>query len=101
VERVLRKKDAGLMVFEAPQVLERVEKMGDLFEPILKLKQKLPTLTTDVSAGVLARAASEARGAATVSDGLQIRAQAGSHRKSRSKPAKPEKQKAVRKTRKT
>jgi hypothetical protein len=31
-------------VFEAPQVVARFEKMGDLFEPVLKLKQKLPTL---------------------------------------------------------
>jgi bifunctional non-homologous end joining protein LigD len=46
VERTLKKKDPKLMVFEAPQVLERVEKMGDLFEPVLKLKQKLPDLGT-------------------------------------------------------
>ena len=45
VERTLKKKDPGLLVFEAPQVLERVDKMGDLFEPVFKLKQKLPDLT--------------------------------------------------------
>jgi bifunctional non-homologous end joining protein LigD len=28
--------------FEAPQVLERVKKHGDLFAPVLELKQKLP-----------------------------------------------------------
>jgi bifunctional non-homologous end joining protein LigD len=44
VEHALKKKDAGLLVFEAPRVLTRVEKMGDLFEPVLKLKQKLPKL---------------------------------------------------------
>ncbi len=44
VERALKKKDAGLLVFEAKDVLARVEKMGDLFEPVLKLKQKLPQL---------------------------------------------------------
>jgi len=44
VEQALKKKDAGLLVFEAPQVLDRVERMGDLFEPVLKLKQKLPEL---------------------------------------------------------
>jgi len=44
VEQVLKKKDAGLVVFEANQVLDRVEKFGDLFEPLLKLKQKLPSL---------------------------------------------------------
>src|SRR5271154_7051813 len=44
VEQAFKKKDAILLVFEAGQVLERVEKMGDLFEPVLKLKQKLPKL---------------------------------------------------------
>jgi bifunctional non-homologous end joining protein LigD len=44
VERAFKKKDAGLLVFEAPKVLERVEKLGDLFEPVLSLKQKLPKL---------------------------------------------------------
>jgi bifunctional non-homologous end joining protein LigD len=44
VERALKKKDASWLVFEAGQVLERVEKMGDLFGPLLKLKQKLPDL---------------------------------------------------------
>jgi bifunctional non-homologous end joining protein LigD len=44
VERALKKKDAGLLVFEAPQVVTRFEKMGDLFEPLLELKQKLPEL---------------------------------------------------------
>jgi bifunctional non-homologous end joining protein LigD len=42
VERCLKKKDADLLVFEASDVLKRVEKMGDLFEPVLKLKQELP-----------------------------------------------------------
>jgi bifunctional non-homologous end joining protein LigD len=44
VDRTLRKKDASLLVFEAQQVLHRLEKMGDLFAPLLKLKQKLPKL---------------------------------------------------------
>jgi bifunctional non-homologous end joining protein LigD len=44
VEQALKKKDATLLVFEAGQVLDRVAKMGDLFEPVLKLKQKLPKL---------------------------------------------------------
>lgn len=45
VEEAMKKKDAARLVFEAKDVLERVEKMGDLFEPVLKLKQKLPQLT--------------------------------------------------------
>jgi bifunctional non-homologous end joining protein LigD len=44
VARALKKKDAQLLVFEAKDVLARVEKMGDLFDPVLKLKQKLPQL---------------------------------------------------------
>jgi bifunctional non-homologous end joining protein LigD len=44
VEQALKKKDAGLLVFEAGQVLDRVQKMGDLFEPVRTLKQKLPKL---------------------------------------------------------
>jgi bifunctional non-homologous end joining protein LigD len=44
VELALKKKDAELLVFEAGQVLKRVEKMGDLFAPVLTLRQKLPKL---------------------------------------------------------
>ena len=44
VERTLKKKDASLLVFEFDQVLKRVEKMGDLFAPVLTIKQKLPKL---------------------------------------------------------
>ncbi|HEY6369466.1 MAG TPA: non-homologous end-joining DNA ligase [Candidatus Sulfotelmatobacter sp.] len=44
VERAFKKKDAALLVFEAPQVVARVEKLGDLFEPVLELKQRLPDL---------------------------------------------------------
>jgi bifunctional non-homologous end joining protein LigD len=42
VETLVKKKDAGLAVFTSDAVLKRVEKHGDLFEPVLKLKQKLP-----------------------------------------------------------
>jgi bifunctional non-homologous end joining protein LigD len=45
VELTLKKKDAGLLVFEAKDVLARVQKMGDLFEPVQTLKQKLPQLS--------------------------------------------------------
>src|SRR5438067_6434422 len=44
VERTLKKKDAKLLVFESKQTLERVDKMGDLFAPLLSQKQKLPKL---------------------------------------------------------
>jgi bifunctional non-homologous end joining protein LigD len=45
VTRAVNKKDANLLVFEANQVLDRVQKMGDLFEPVHSLKQKLPKLS--------------------------------------------------------
>jgi bifunctional non-homologous end joining protein LigD len=44
VQRTLKKKDANLLVFEASQTVSRVEKMGDLFAPVLELKQRLPDL---------------------------------------------------------
>lgn len=44
VERAFKKKDPELLVFEAGQVVTRFEKMGDLFEPVLELKQKLPSV---------------------------------------------------------
>ncbi len=53
VERALKKKDASLLVFEAPQVVSRFEKKGDLFEPLLELKQRLPDLKS--TAGAVAR----------------------------------------------
>jgi len=44
VENCLKNEDPELLVFTSDQVLKRVEKMGDLFEPVLKLKQKLPEI---------------------------------------------------------
>ena len=52
VARTVKKKDASLLVFEAPQVIERFEKMGDPHTPVLKLKQKLPDLRGVASAPV-------------------------------------------------
>jgi bifunctional non-homologous end joining protein LigD len=74
VEQALKKKDAGVLVFEAPQVLERVAKVGDLFEPILRLKQQLPKL-----AGV-----EEPRSTAS-QPGLEIAAQAHVTNRNRAK----------------
>jgi bifunctional non-homologous end joining protein LigD len=45
VQQCLKKQDAGLLVFESQQVLERVAKHGDLYEPVLKLKQNLPAIS--------------------------------------------------------
>lgn len=44
VENSLKKGDPELLVFTSDNVLQRVEKSGDLFGPVLKLKQKLPPL---------------------------------------------------------
>lgn len=80
VDRTLKKKDASLLVFESSQVLERVKKMGDLFAPVLELKQKLPKL------GGLENARPEA-----VKSGLEMAAKAdkgSSKKKSRSAPRK-------------
>jgi bifunctional non-homologous end joining protein LigD len=71
VEQLLKRKDAGLLAFEADQVLKRVEKMGDLFEPVLELKQKLPALTA---------ASDPRRPSATAESGGERATQAGSRK---------------------
>jgi bifunctional non-homologous end joining protein LigD len=43
VKTVTRKRDAKKLVFLTEDVLRRIDKHGDLFEPVLKLKQRLPT----------------------------------------------------------
>jgi bifunctional non-homologous end joining protein LigD len=57
VEQTLKKKDSARLVFEANDVLVRVEKMGDIFEPVQKLKQELPEL-----AGLAAASEMESEG---------------------------------------
>jgi bifunctional non-homologous end joining protein LigD len=42
VENCLKKKNAELLRFGSDQALARIEKQGDLFEPVETLKQKLP-----------------------------------------------------------
>lgn len=42
IARCLKKKDPNVLVFAADQVLKRVERHGDLFEPVLTLEQELP-----------------------------------------------------------
>ncbi len=56
VERALKKADPGALVFDSEKALQRVERMGDLFEPVLKLKQKLPKVSElEAAAGGLTR----------------------------------------------
>jgi bifunctional non-homologous end joining protein LigD len=72
VENCLKKKDAKLLVFETHQTLDRVQKLGDLFTPLLQLKQKLPKL-----AGL------DGGKAEAVAAGLEMAAQAESPRVSK------------------
>jgi bifunctional non-homologous end joining protein LigD len=65
VERAYKKKDASVLVFESHQVLDRIEKIGDLYAPLLTLKQKLPKF-----AGI------ESGRAEAISSGVKIAAQA-------------------------
>jgi bifunctional non-homologous end joining protein LigD len=69
VENCLKKGDPTLLVFESDQVLERVKKFGDLFEPVLKLKQKLPKVEalSELQGGADAKASSIKSGAAGIS----------------------------------
>ena len=44
VERAAQGGEAEKLRFEIPDAIKRVEKEGDLFEPVLKLKQRLPDI---------------------------------------------------------
>lgn len=44
VEAALKRRDPSRLVFETEDVLRRVARHGDLFEPVLQLKQRLPAL---------------------------------------------------------
>jgi bifunctional non-homologous end joining protein LigD len=44
VERAAKRGDAEKLRFEIPDAIKRVDKEGDLFEPVLKLRQRLPEL---------------------------------------------------------
>src|SRR5204863_3207769 len=89
VENALKKKDAGLLVFESHQTLKRIEKLGDLFAPLLSLKQKLPKLsglgaaeTASASEGL--EMAAQARGRSRTPSGKSATPAAA-----KSKPARP------------
>jgi bifunctional non-homologous end joining protein LigD len=44
VERAAKSGKVEKLRFEIPDAIKRVEKEGDLFEPVLSTKQKLPDL---------------------------------------------------------
>jgi bifunctional non-homologous end joining protein LigD len=87
VEQALKKKHAERLVFEAKDVLARVEKMGDLFAPVQKLKQKLPQLAgladpeTEKGSSVSIGVQSEAPKRAKKKPAANRRASAGKNRK--------------------
>ena len=51
VSLALKKNDAKHLMFESKDVLKRVQKLGDLFAPVLTLKQNLPRLDEIRDAG--------------------------------------------------
>ena len=51
VEKCLKAKDPDLLVFDSDQVLKRVDKLGDLFEPVVKKKQKIPKSLLQLTGG--------------------------------------------------
>jgi len=51
VEACLKKKDASLLFFEANEAMKRLEKKGDLFAPVLTLKQHLKKALAKFSSG--------------------------------------------------
>lgn len=42
LETAVEREDPGSLVFEAPEVLDRIEDQGDLFAPVLEREQSLP-----------------------------------------------------------
>ncbi|HEY0552108.1 MAG TPA: ATP-dependent DNA ligase, partial [Verrucomicrobiae bacterium] len=44
LEAARKKRKPEALVFDSEAVIKRVEKLGDLFAPLLTLKQKLPKL---------------------------------------------------------
>ena len=62
-ESCLKKGDPSLLVFESVEVLARAKKYGDLFEPVLRLKQKMPPVEAlqQLQAGVTAKSEAATR----------------------------------------
>jgi bifunctional non-homologous end joining protein LigD len=73
VEKCLKKGDPSLLVFESNAVLERAKEYGDLFEPALQVKQKMPPLEAlqPVEAGASAKSAPASKRAAGTRGGSQ------------------------------
>jgi bifunctional non-homologous end joining protein LigD len=70
VESCLKKGDPSSLVFESGEVLARAKKYGDLFEPVLKLKQRMPSVEAlqQLEAGASAKPEPSPRRAAAASE---------------------------------
>lgn len=44
IERAVRRTDPGALAFETAEVLKRIRRKEDLFEPVLRMRQKFPAL---------------------------------------------------------
>lgn len=87
VENCVKKADPELLVFTSDQALARVDKMGDLFEPVLELRQKLPDIHALEELGAPAEPAVRPTRArqermASASDGSSRRSRSSRARKS-------------------
>jgi bifunctional non-homologous end joining protein LigD len=63
VENCVKKSDPSLLVFDSDEALARAKKYGDLFEPVLKLKQKMPPLTAlqELESGAMSKSVAKPR----------------------------------------
>jgi bifunctional non-homologous end joining protein LigD len=67
VERACKKDDRDMFYIEPREAVERIEKVGDLFEPVLTLKQKLPAKFEQMLGKVELPELAEAKGKQTKS----------------------------------
>jgi bifunctional non-homologous end joining protein LigD len=83
VENCLKSGDPKLLVFDSDEVLTRAKKYGDLFEPVLKLKQKMPSLATlqELDAGVAAKPVAKPRQKEKPSPGAPVKNKRASTKK--------------------
>jgi bifunctional non-homologous end joining protein LigD len=88
VEGCLKKGKPNLLVFEADEVLSRVKKDGDLFEQVLKLKQKPPPVEALQQVQVGAPAKSEAATKHAAAPATPKKKAAATRAKSKSEKAK-------------
>jgi len=92
VENCLKKGDAKLLVFDADRLLVRVKEHGDLFEPVLRLRQKLPPLAALQQIEAQPAPATAREAARSASTKTTRSAPAKSGRKAAKKPAPARKQ---------